>query len=52
MTLNHVNLTVTDVRAAIEFLETYCEMRPTGGNAGMGFMFDDSRFILSLMKAG
>lgn len=52
MTLNHLNLTVTDVPAAMRFLEDYCGMRPTGGNAGMGFMTDDSGFVLSLMKAG
>jgi len=53
MILNHINLTVTDVRAAMAFLERYCGMQPTGGNAGMGFMTDDGgRFVLSLMKAG
>jgi lactoylglutathione lyase len=53
MILNHINLTVTDVRAAMAFLERYCGMQSTGGNAGMGFMTDDGgRFVLSLMKAG
>jgi catechol 2,3-dioxygenase-like lactoylglutathione lyase family enzyme len=52
MILNHINLTVTDVRAASAFLERYFGMRSTGGNAGMGFMTDDNGFVLSLMKAG
>jgi lactoylglutathione lyase len=51
--LNHINLTVTDVRAALAFLERYVGMRSTSGNAGMGFMTDESgAFVLSLMKAG
>jgi catechol 2,3-dioxygenase-like lactoylglutathione lyase family enzyme len=50
MTLNHANLTVTDVRAASAFLETYFGMRSQGGNAGMAFLTDDRGFVLSLMK--
>jgi catechol 2,3-dioxygenase-like lactoylglutathione lyase family enzyme len=38
MKLNHLNLTVTDVRAASAFLEKYFGMRSTGGNAGMAFL--------------
>ncbi len=52
MRLNHLNLTVTDVRAASDFLEKYFGLHSTGGNAGMGFMTDDDGFVLSLMKAG
>jgi catechol 2,3-dioxygenase-like lactoylglutathione lyase family enzyme len=52
MKLNHLNLTVTDVLAACEFLEKYYGLRRTGGNAGMSFMTDDSGFVLSIMKAG
>lgn len=55
MKLNHLNLTVTDVRAASAFLEKYFGLRPMGGNAGMGFMTDDDDawgFVLTLMKAG
>ena len=52
MKLNHLNLTVTDVRAASAFLETYFGMHSTGGNAGMAFLSDDDGFTLSLMKAG
>jgi catechol 2,3-dioxygenase-like lactoylglutathione lyase family enzyme len=52
MILNHLNLTVTDVRAASAFLQTYFGMRSTGGNAGMAFLTDDQGFVLTLMKAG
>ena len=51
MNLNHANLTVTDVRAAAGFLETYFGMRQMGGNAGMAFLADDNGFVLTLMKA-
>ena len=52
MKLNHANLTVTDVNAAMAFLERYFGMRPMGGNAGMGFLTDEDGFVLSLMRAG
>ena len=52
MRLNHVNLTVTDVRAAGAFLETYFGLRQMGGNAGMAFLSDEDGFVLTLMKAG
>jgi lactoylglutathione lyase len=55
MKLNHANLTVTDVRAAAAFLETYFGMRNVGGNAGMHFLTDDETewgFVLTLMKGG
>lgn len=52
MKLNHINLTVTDVRAASAFLETYFGLRSTGGNAGMAFLSDDDGLVLTLMKAG
>jgi catechol 2,3-dioxygenase-like lactoylglutathione lyase family enzyme len=54
MKLNHINLTVTDVRAASKFLVKYFGMRNMGGNAGMGFLTDDEEewgFVLTLMKA-
>jgi hypothetical protein len=38
MKLNHLNLMVTDVRAAGAFLETYFGLRSMGGNAGMAFL--------------
>jgi catechol 2,3-dioxygenase-like lactoylglutathione lyase family enzyme len=50
MKLNHVNLTVTDVRAAASFLETYFGLRMEGGNAGMAFLSDGDGFVLTLMK--
>jgi catechol 2,3-dioxygenase-like lactoylglutathione lyase family enzyme len=52
MKLNHVNLTVSDVRAASAFLERYFALRPMGGNAGMSFLTDDDGFVLTLMKRG
>lgn len=52
MKLNHVNLTVTDVRAAHAFLERYFGLRDMGGNAGMAFLTDEDGFVLTLMKAG
>ena len=52
MKLNHLNLTVTDVRTASAFLEKYFGLRSTGGNAGMAFLSDDDGFVLTLMKAG
>lgn len=55
MKLNHINLTVTDVRAASNFLVKYFGLRDMGGNAGMGFLTDDENewgFVLTLMKAG
>lgn len=54
MKLNHLNLTVTDVRAASDFLVKYFGMRNMGGNAGMGLLTDDEDewgFVLTLMKA-
>lgn len=51
MKLNHLNLTVTDVRAAAEFLERYFGLQSRGGNAGMAFLSDDDGFVLTLMKA-
>ena len=51
MKLNHLNLTVPDVRATAEFLEKYFGLKNMGGNAGMGFLSDDDGFVLTLMKA-
>ena len=52
MKLNHVNLTVSDVPAAANFLETYFDLKSMGGNAGMMFLTDGDGFVLTLMKAG
>jgi lactoylglutathione lyase len=54
MKLNHINLTVTDVEAASDFLVNYFGMRSMGGNKGMGFLTDEQDgwgFVLTLMKA-
>ena len=54
MKLNHINLTVTDVRAASDFLVKYFGMQDMGGNQGMGFLTDEQDgwgFVLTLMKA-
>jgi lactoylglutathione lyase len=61
MTLNHLNLTVTDVPAARRFLETYFGLQesrnpytgeavPDTGNAGFCVLFDDNGLVLTLMK--
>jgi lactoylglutathione lyase len=52
MKLNHVNLTVSDVPAAAQFLETYFALREQNGNKGFRVLFDDDGLILTLMKAG
>jgi lactoylglutathione lyase len=54
MKLNHINLTVTDVQEASDFLVKYFGMRSMGGNKGMGFLTDEEDgwgFVLTLMKA-
>jgi lactoylglutathione lyase len=54
MKLNHINLTVTDVQEASDFLVKYFSMRNMGGNKGMGFLTDEEDgwgFVLTLMKA-
>ena len=54
MKLNHINLTVTDVQEASNFLVKYFGMRNMGGNKGMGFLTDEEDgwgFVLTLMKA-
>ncbi|MBP2078781.1 VOC family protein [Oceanobacillus polygoni] len=51
MILKHLNLTVTDVEASRQFLETYFDMTCVNSR-GKGFaaMFDDDQFVLTLMK--
>ncbi|HEU4745883.1 MAG TPA: VOC family protein [Anaerolineales bacterium] len=54
MKLNHINLTVTHVQEASDFLVKYFGMRNMGGNKGMGFLTDEENgwgFVLTLMKA-
>lgn len=52
MTLNHLNLTVTDVTAARDFLEKYLGLH-TMTTRGQGFavLRDDGGLILTLMRA-
>ncbi len=55
MILNHLNLTVTDVIAAENFLIKYFGMRSERkekDNRNFGAVFDDHGFVLTLMKAG
>ncbi|WP_341302654.1 VOC family protein [Lysinibacillus sp. FSL H8-0500] len=51
MKLNHLNLTVNDVDATRQFLETYFHMICVGSR-GKSFaaMLDDQQFVLTLMK--
>lgn len=51
MILKHLNLTVNDVDASRQFLETYFGMNCVGSR-GKGFaaMFDENQFVLTLMK--
>jgi catechol 2,3-dioxygenase-like lactoylglutathione lyase family enzyme len=54
MNVNHINLTVTDVRAAEDFLSKYFGLqnqRQPGDNPNMGFLFDDNGMVLTLMKS-
>ena len=51
MKLNHINLTVTDVEAAAQFLEKYFRLHNQGGNKGFTVLFDDDGLVLTLMKA-
>jgi len=54
MKLNHINLAVTDVQEASNFLVKYFGMRSMGGNKGMGFLTDEPDgwgFVLTLMKS-
>ncbi|MFD1458203.1 VOC family protein [Scopulibacillus daqui] len=51
MKVKHLNLTVTDVPAARDFLETYFGMTcKTSKGDGFAVMLDDDGFILTLMK--
>jgi catechol-2,3-dioxygenase len=48
MKLNHLNLTVTDVPKAHQFLQKYFGMRDMGGNNNIAFLSDDHGMLLSL----
>ena len=52
MKMNHLNLTVTDVAAAADFLEKYFGLRrQPGGNKAFTLLFDDDYLAFTLMKA-
>jgi catechol 2,3-dioxygenase-like lactoylglutathione lyase family enzyme len=51
MTLNHLNLTVTDPAETSAFLAKYFGLQPAGGNAAMQLMRDECGMVLTLMKA-
>lgn len=50
MKLNHVNLTVSDVRAAVAFLKKYFGMRGEVSNDGFAALFDSDGLVLTLMR--
>jgi catechol 2,3-dioxygenase-like lactoylglutathione lyase family enzyme len=50
MTINHLNLTVTDPTATSAFLAKYFGLQPRGGNAGMQMLHDDQQMVLTLIK--
>ena len=54
MKLNHLNLTVTDVLEAQQFLEKYFGMKNGGGNRNIAFLTDIGGMVLTLtsMKVG
>lgn len=54
MKLNHLNLTVSDVPEARQFLETYFGLKDGSGNKNIAFVSDDNGMVLTLtsMKVG
>jgi lactoylglutathione lyase len=50
MTINHLNLTVTDPTETSAFLAKYFGLEPQGGNAGIQMLYDDQRMVLTLIK--
>ncbi|MBX3745428.1 MAG: VOC family protein [Verrucomicrobiae bacterium] len=51
MKLNHLGISVTDVKAACAFLEKYFGLRPVGKPSDrMGHLQDDDGLILSLFR--
>jgi lactoylglutathione lyase len=54
MKMNHLNLTVTDVRLTREFLEKHFGLRGMGGNNNIALLSDDNGLVLTLtsMKVG
>jgi len=54
MKLNHLNLTVSEVPAAREFLIEYFGLRPIRDapqGPAMGFLFDDNDMVLTLIRS-
>ena len=51
MKLNHLNLSVTDVPAMQQFLETYFGLENGGGNNNIAFLRDDNGMVLTLTSA-
>lgn len=52
MKLNHLNLSVTDVLATHDFLQTYFGLQPLGkANKTMGFLTDENGIVLSMFRA-
>lgn len=49
MKLNHINLTVDDVPAAHDFLQTYFGLQSMSCNKHIGLMKDDDGAIITLM---
>ena len=55
MTLNHINLTVSDVVAARDCLETYFGLRTQEGAPGddrFAILIDDAGMVVTLMRVG
>ena len=50
MTINHLNLTVTDPTETSAFLAKHFGLEPRGGNAGIQMLHDDQRMVLTLIK--
>lgn len=53
MTINHLNLTVTDVAKAVKFFETYFEFtcEQTKGDNVVAVLNNDKNFVLVLMSS-
>jgi lactoylglutathione lyase len=51
MKLNHINLAVTDVSAAVLFFEKYFNLRKAASNQGLTVLLDDDKLVFTLMKA-
>jgi lactoylglutathione lyase len=50
MTINHLNLTVSDPTETSQFLAKYFGLERRGGNAGMQMLYDDQHMVLTLIK--